>query len=237
MDQVTPLRRIPLQCTMNTRDLGGYPASNGAVTQYGRVFRSDVPELPTPGDIAWLEKLNIRTVIDLRAPDEVLRKPSGFSGMSGVAYWNLPFSQGNQIAMSSSEMLSIYAELLADHENIRRVLTIIADAPGAVLYHCAAGKDRTGLMSALLLLLAGVSISDVLADYQVSYTYIRKWVRDKILRNEPGRDPKSVRSDMETLETTLDRLFGQYPTARSYLSACGIPPEILDRLCTKLICG
>lgn len=236
----TGLRRIPLTCAMNVRDLGGYPVSGctpGQVrmTRFGRIFRSGLPGTPSPEDLEWLRYLDIRTVIDLRAPEETGPRPSGLAGITGITYLELPFCQGNQIPFSAEEIPLIYGEILEDRANICRVLTAVADAPGAVLYHCAAGKDRTGVITALLLLLVGVSVSDVLADYEVSFTYIPKWVRREILERMPGRDPRAVRSDMESMELALSRLFGQYPTVQAYLMGCGLSGSVLDRLRDKLL--
>lgn len=225
-------RRLPLNGTYNTRDLGGYPIQNGGITRYGVFLRSDLGEGMTERDFSLLKEYRVDTVIDLRAPDECEREPDDFAKLSGVRYYNCPFSAGNRLPVSREDFAVIYGEILSCHEDMRRTFSLLAASEGCALYHCAAGKDRTGVISALLLLLAGVSVSDVLADYQVSYTYIREWVRNWRHENRLGEFCGT--SDMEYMEQTLDRFFAEYGNVETYLSAIGLTKAEIKILADKL---
>lgn len=226
-------RRVPLDGTYNTRDLGGYPTKEGSVTRYGVFLRSDLPEGLTGRDFSILAGYGIQTVIDLRAPDECEKEPDEFSKLAGIAYYNCPFSAGNRLPESRADFSVIYGEILGCHEDMRRILSLLAESGGCALYHCAAGKDRTGVISALLLLLAGVSVSDVLADYQVSYTYIREWVRN--WRQENSLPEFCGTSEMEYMEQTVRNLFAEYQSVENYLKAIGLTEGELGALKRKLV--
>ena len=144
-------RHIELESTMNTRDLGGYLAENGKITQFGRILRSDASPALTPKDKEILQKYRICTVIDLRSPEEIELKPDGFADLPGAVYHACSFAVGNRMPVSPEDVPVIYAQLLSDYAAVRRIMGTIAASPGGVLYHCAVGKDRTGVITALLL--------------------------------------------------------------------------------------
>ena len=227
-------RHIELESTMNTRDLGGYLAGNGEITQFGRILRSDVSRKLTEKDKKILEKYRICSVIDLRSPEEAELNPDGFADLPGAEYYACPFAIGNRMPNSPEDVPVIYAQLLSDHAAVSKIMRTIAAAPGGVLYHCAVGKDRTGVITMLLYLLCGVSISDILADYQVSYTYLREWIREW-RRIDPSRPSFAGRSDMEYMEKTLDEFLKQYSNAEAYLLKTGVYPEEITALRQKLL--
>lgn len=226
-------RKIRLSGTMNTRDLGGYETAEGQITQFGRILRSDMPSALDEIDIAALQKRQIKTIIDLRSPEEMDYRPDPFATCSAFEYLPCSFSKGNQNPSSPDVVPDIYMELFLDFENIRRVLEKIAQ-PGSILYHCAVGKDRTGVITAILLLNAGVELSDVLADYQVSYTYLRVWIRELIKKE--GLPSFMGRSNMEYMEVALDRLKEKFGSIQEYLEKVGLSNETLEKLRKKLLC-
>lgn len=227
-------RRLLLSTTLNTRDLGGYPCKGGRMTQFGRVFRTDAPPVLTEADLRLLAEYTVTTAIDLRSGPETEHRPSGFAEQDGIDYHIYSFSDGNENPEVPSDVPQIYAKLFSDHANIRRIFTTIANAPGGVIYHCAVGKDRTGIVSALLLLICGVGESDVLADYQVSYTYLRPLIAE-MHRQHPEFPIFLGHSDMEYMETALRNLFDQYGDAENYLLAAGVSSETITKLRAKLL--
>lgn len=227
-------RRLLLSTTLNTRDLGGYPAMDGRMTQYGRIFRTDAPPSLTGADLALLREHGISTAIDLRSGPEAERRPSGFSGQEGIDYHLCSFSAGNENPNIPEDVPQIYAALLSDHANIRRVLGLIADAPAGVIYHCAVGKDRTGVITALVLLICGVPLCDVLADYQVSYTYLRPLI-EEMHRQNPEFPTFLGHSNLEYMDRSLDNLFVQYGDVEGYLRAAGVSSEVVEKIREKLL--
>ena len=162
-----------LETTSNTRELGGYRTKNGVFTRCSRLIRSDALLKPSEKDFAVLSDRNISTIIDLRTEKEALEKPSPFSDMPGFFYHSIPIEEGSGIPESEDEVPVSYMET-AGAANMGEVFRHIAHAPGGVLLHCAAGKDRTGVLCAILLMLAEVSDDDIVEDYVLSREYNKK---------------------------------------------------------------
>mgnify|MGYP000194955745 CR=1 FL=1 len=214
------LRHLPLHSTCNTRDLGGYQTASGHITRWGWLFRSDMPHGLDDADRAALQKLGLCTVIDLRSVEQVQTQPSEFASLHGVEYWSCSFASGNRDPDTLADMPQVTMEMLDDRSNIARVMRLILRSAGPVLFHCAAGKDRTGIIAALLLREAGVSQADVIADYSLSYAYVMPVVR--MLRKElPGNPDWYGRSDPEVMEEVLR----QVGDVDAYLEGCGLSAE------------
>ncbi|MDN3954444.1 tyrosine-protein phosphatase [Sporolactobacillus laevolacticus] len=227
-----PTRRITLSCTVNTRDLGGYPTSDGRITAFERI-RSDAPEAFSLEDAALLKNLGVTAALDFRSKPETEKLPSAFEHSADFDYFHCPFAFGNRNPASKAEVPLLYAEMLADFPAIKRILSIIARQKGSIFIHCYVGKDRTGVVAALLLLIAGVGISDILADYQVSYTYLRLKIRE-LLHEHPELPDFTGHSDMEYMEATLDHFFETYGTVQDYLQKIGLQPDEITVLKNKL---
>lgn len=172
-------RRLPVEGANNIRDLGGY-ACCGGVTRFGRLLRADCLSGLTASDTEMLLKYGLRSVLDLRDDAESLRKPDVFSAVDGVKYTRIPLvpdaaDTNVQFIRLSDMYLAIARDtpqlLISCVKFIMRGLS-----SGAVLFHCAAGKDRTGILAALLLEALGVSRADIIADYQISNTYIQPYL-------------------------------------------------------------
>lgn len=228
-----PLRRIPLNHMMNLRDLGGYAAGDGRTTQFGRLLRGDAPCNLSEEELRYLTELGVRTAIDLRSYEETQQRPCSLKDQTGITYHNIPFSVGNRSPKTREEVPRIYWEIAEDFPAMSEIMQVMANSETAVLFFCTAGKDRTGVVAAILLLLAGVDRSNILADYQVSYTYIRSMIRE-LLQKEPARPSFTGRSDMEYMDVFLDRFESSFGTAEAYLQKIGLTPWEIDRLCSKL---
>lgn len=229
-----PMRHIYLSATLNTRDLGGYPAANGKITKWGVFFRSDAPLSLNDADREWLQRRNIHTAIDLRTKEQIDREPSALSMAEGIAYYHCPFATGNRDPEFMGDFPNVYGELLSNHDTIKKVFSLLAQAEGSLLFHCAGGKDRTGLIAALLLLVCGVAKLDVLADYQISQTYLLPMLT-KMRCDDPSLPPWYGRSDREDMEETLRRLFAEHRTAEDFLLHCGVTSEEICRIREKLL--
>lgn len=225
----TPLRRRIFDRIHNVRDLGGYATPNG-MTAWGRVYRSGMLSYPTEKDLHRLQALGIHTVIDLRAGYEMDEHPDVI--IDGVTYHHVDFLKflGNVYhPMALAEMYQ--AIWVKGADSIRDALELIAaglESGQAVLFHCAVGKDRTGILAALLLSLCEVDLSDILADYQTSHTYLTKFfladLPEEIDLNHPGiQSPPQTMADFLTL---LDEQGG----VRSSLRSIGVSDATMDKL-------
>ena len=149
-----------LETTMNTRDLGGYPCAGGGETRRGILLRSDRIPAPSEKDIAYLKSLGITTVIDLRTDGEVSDSPNGLAS-AGFDYRRYPITEGSFVPQTETAVPVSYLCILRD-KNTAGVFRTIARAEGGVLFGCSAGKDRTGVVSAVILLICGVDDEDII---------------------------------------------------------------------------
>jgi len=228
------LRRIPLGKMMNLRDLGGYPLPGGGHTAWGRVLRGDNPSGLTEAELQWLRDRAITTVVDLRSAQELERRPDQLRDCPGFTYWHVPLVGGERLPNLEADVGKSYFEMLERREHPAQALRVIAQAPGGVLFHCMAGKDRTGCIAALLLSLAGVKREDILADYQMTEIYIGEMVR-KIREIKPDSAPFLGQSRVEYLEDCLNRLTEAHGSVAGYLEWLGLTGEELASLRGKLV--
>jgi protein-tyrosine phosphatase len=183
------IRRLPLEGTPNFRDLGGYRTTDGRYTQWGKIYRSGVLTYLTPSDMNYLGHLSIRVVCDFRTPQENTDAPEKWVDGASTEHLSLPIG-----ADSNSNTLAEMQSFIASHPTeaqLREYMTkiygnfVVGAAPKyaqvfaqlkqdrlPLLYHCTAGKDRTGVFSALLLLILGVPEETVLADYHLTDQYL-----------------------------------------------------------------
>jgi protein tyrosine/serine phosphatase len=178
---MTDLQRLHIfDGLTNFRDFGGYDAGGRRMVT-GRFFRSANHALASDADLARLAGMGISAVVDLRRPVERDRAPSrrweGFAGQvienhdhdEGAESWELFMAGWDMEAPSYREFLMRYYGQ-APHlprliDLFTRYFDTVANSEGAVIVHCAAGKDRTGLAVALTHWLAGVHMDDIVADY------------------------------------------------------------------------
>ena len=224
-------RRYNLENIVNCRDLGGYPSRYG-VTQFGRFIRCGTVIRPTDADIKALKKLNVSTVIDLRGDFETVNQPNNFERLTeNVSHISLYELNVADVKGAKIELSDVYKIIVDSYkENIAKVLKTIADAPdGAVLYHCFLGKDRTGILSMLLLTIAGVDEDDIVADYQLTFTYLEKFIRnnsDKLWET----DMKMHYSLPETMRTLIEYINEKYGSVTEYILQTGVIETEIEKI-------
>lgn len=161
---------VSLEGCVNFRDLGGWRTADGRRVRSGRLFRSDALHRVTPGDLARLRgELDVRTLIDLRSSHEVAKEGRGPLCEGPVAYHHLPFfdtpERDPARQLPEGGLAAIYLAMLRfARAPISRALETLAASPGAAVFHCAAGKDRTGVLSAVVLGSLGVLDEDIVED-------------------------------------------------------------------------
>lgn len=146
-----------LQSTKNTRALP---------TGTMRYIRSDVPENLTRQEIQWLLERNITTVIDLRTNEEIFSQPCCLKKMEGFRYIHLPVTGGGDTPESLEHLHTIYRQMIDGQ--MKKIIDTIMNAESSVMYFCTAGKDRTGVVSAILLKRLGFSDEVIIDDYMKS---------------------------------------------------------------------
>jgi len=187
-----PTRLIALDRAFNFRDLGGYQSTLGGHVRWRRIFRSDNLAALTDDDHQVLADLSISTVIDLRTPAELERlgkiRPS-----AAYEYHHLPMADvlpdTTDPNWSSAEFVATrYGEMLTGADAcVRTALSIAADPRSyPLVFHCAAGKDRTGIVSLIILGLLGVSREDIIADYVRTQAAMERMV-EFLTKDSPER--------------------------------------------------
>ena len=240
-------RKVPLEGPANFRDVGGYDTADGQQrVRTGLVYRSDSLSRVTAGDAEVLAGIGVRTAIDLRTLDEVDRTPPALLDQLKAAYQHVPIiDEGGAAAERPKdfvfpELHVAYAGMLDRFGgNIARALDLVAKSPKAVVFYCEAGKDRTGLVAALLLSVLGVNDADVAADYALTtgaLPVIVDRVRDKRTFDPEHHVPDhALTSEEATMLTTLETLRERYGSVEVYLGVHGVDAATLDTLRTDLL--
>ena len=171
------MRWLDLDGAVNVRDLGGLPTEDGRTTRPGVVLRADNLQDLSDKDVRRLSELGVRTVVDLRTPSEVEMAGPGPLVAEGLRHVNLDLipSWGAERAVphekrEEGDLSHFYMGYVDDAPDaIVEALRILADPDsGTAVVHCAAGKDRTGVVCALALVVAGVPREEVVADYALT---------------------------------------------------------------------
>ncbi|MFR9805178.1 tyrosine-protein phosphatase [Pseudonocardia sp. RS010] len=228
-----------LEGAFNFRDLGGLRAGPGLRIRPGVLFRSDTLQALSPADVAYLtEELWLELIIDLRIGPEAVAEGRGPMAEMPVSYLNAPLRDLPVSDLPAREQsLHFYLEHLASPTSalatLVRVVAALAGRP--LLLHCAAGKDRTGLVTALLLRLLGVDDDDIVADYLVSGTNMPRiverfqgWPR---YRDHMSVVPAEVYQAQEyTMRGFLEGLDAHHGGADAWAESRGISPVEIRRL-------
>jgi protein-tyrosine phosphatase len=243
-------RRLFWEGCLNVRDLGGHPTEDGGETRMRAIVRADSVRRLTPAGWRALVDYGIRTIVDLRLSSEMEEDPPGAAPVDvvHVSFFD-EVSLEEQMAIAAQwfdapdDVTAVRQGYLAMLErnaaNVARAISTVARAgEGGVLVHCAGGKDRTGLVSALLLRLAGVPISDIAADYGLSADYLRpswsKWVDDAGDDAERELRRRLSASPAEAMTQVLETLEREHGSVRQYLLDAGVFAADLDRAVVRL---
>lgn len=244
-------RLIDLEGCLNFRDLGGYPTADGRRLAWRRVYRSDGLHRLTGGDVARLrDELRVSDLIDLRSTAELELDGRGPLENEPMAFHHVPLFDGGRPASFGGEMQRRVEEMsLADRyyglaemarEPIARVVRIVAGSKGGSVYHCAAGKDRTGVISAVLLSALGVPDELIVADYALTQQNLDAII-ERLHESEGYRDmfealpPDTLHAEPETMVTLLARFGDRYGSVTGYLESAGVGPEVIERLRDNLL--
>jgi protein tyrosine/serine phosphatase len=238
-------RHLEWATCWNVRDLGGLPTAGGGQTRYGALFRADcLGKLTKNGRRALLDA-GVTTVIDLRGPLEVADDPPAFPGgrAGEPGYVNTPLDHQDPAAAplwatirTRADVyrlfLDFYPHALAD------VLRAIADAPpGGVVFHCLGGTDRTGLVAAAVLRLAGVPDEAIAADYALTLERRRPIYEQLVAeKGEAGLgfwDRLNMTADQ--MLATLAYVDERYGGMERYLLAAGLTDEQMARVRARLL--
>jgi protein-tyrosine phosphatase len=225
-------RHIPFERCFNFRDVGGYPTGHGDVVQWGRYFRAGAPHRMSAEDLERCRALSIASVIDLRRPDE-LRASGGRPPIADppVQYHTLPV-----VPEGGSDLLNeryghgisgrrYFGYLQTGPEYFRRAFEVLTD-PGSypVLVHCTAGKDRTGVLTALVLSMAGVPRPVIEADFVLTNRDVERQIARMRAegRIPEGGDVPELGVPDRAIADFLDIVEREYGSPAGYVESLGM---------------
>ena len=256
MDNNKIYRRLPLKGLYNARELGGFPTKDGGVTKYRRLIRCESTADLTPEDVEFLKDYGVTLSIDFRGSQETDLTRSKLKDLPWVKYikrsvFNEQVARGagiHRTAQQKEQMRFIrwgdmYISIIKERMDwVKDVIEDITACDGAAIFNCTTGKDRTGVMAAVLLGLAGAYESDIIADYAVSQIHLLPVYR-RIGHTMPVAGPNGeidltdpfFKTAPENMEIMIDYIIRQWGSFRAYVSACGVSDDTIDRLLTDFV--
>ena len=239
---ISEQRFIALQGCFNFRDLGGYSAAGGRAVRWRRLFRADGLQRLTDDDRRDLGELGLRTVIDLRCGDELTERGRIVWPARGLGYHHLPMMdvlpdrQELPTWVSSSYVAGRYAEMLdGGRTAVAQALAVLADSTTyPAVFHCAAGKDRTGILSAVLLGVLGVADETIVADYSLSRGAMVRFLERLHTEYPDAKDELErssaaiVAAEPETMALFLQRFRSEHGSFEAYADSLGMASVVRD---------
>lgn len=248
---------LHLEGVANARDLGGYRTVGGLRVRRGMIYRAGDLSTATNADLERLQALDVQLIVDLRHDDETAAAPDRLP--PGTAYVRLPFNESDSqirqvlalianLARVEELLLRVYSGLVFDTgaHKLGALLRLLAtdDRALPVLIHCSAGKDRTGLASALLLSLLGVDDETIYADYSLSNRYYAAFYAGTTRHVKPGWNFGLIAEDLHPLmlanpailRAMLAHIRVRYGSVEGYLAECaGVDAATIEQLRARLL--
>jgi protein-tyrosine phosphatase len=233
-------RRLEFPALLNARDLGGLPTQDGGRTRARSLLRADDLAQLTAAGLKALGEYGVATVLDLRWPEEAARYPSPVPpALPHIRYERVSLltnTEDEWRLRSRDVAKELWKCVVLEHvsRELRQVLQVIATAaPGPLVFHCIAGKDRTGLVAALLLALADVTPAAIARDYAQSGENLRAGYLQRYAEADPARILEAIRCPEEGAYNMLEFLSAA-GGIRAYLERLGLPPEEIAALRARL---
>jgi protein-tyrosine phosphatase len=238
---------------LNVRDLGGHPTEDGGKTRFGSIVRADsVRQLSDEGWKALVD-YGVKTVVDLRADEELEADPPA---ELPVEVLHVPFMETDRsdwqaiegeldaavkaapdTATATRDVYLIFLERF--DRNVAAAVRAVADAPaGGVVIHCAGGKDRTGLLTAFLLHVAGVGTDEIAQDYALSEERLRtrheQWLAQAESEEERERLQRISQTPADSMKGVFEELERRYGSVEEFLRQAGLTDDELARARARL---
>ena len=224
-----------LETTLNTRDLGGTLTKDGLIINSNCIIRSDYNSIlpPSQNDINYLISNKITTIIDIRSYKEIKSTKNHFESLNNFKYFNYPIEEGSEIPKTIDDVPKSYMEI-ACSKNIKYILEKIANSENGVLFHCSAGKDRTGVVTAIIYMLCNVSEKEIIRDYMISKENLRNKF-EQLKSNNPNIDINII-IPKESYIITFMKLFNEkFGDINKYLDIIGVSINNRMKLKNKLL--
>ncbi len=215
----------------NMRDIGGYTSGKLAIKN-DRIIRSNLPSNLSLKDINYLSDLGISSVIDLRSAEEVRIKPSVFENDERFKIYHIEIEGGRDIPKLCEDVAKSYMKMLDDTENIKNIFKVLQEND-RVLYFCNAGKDRTGVVTALILKALGVKNKDISNDYVLTKKFMHKNLENYANFN---KNVLNVITPKKKYMNDFWKSFREkYGTIQNYLNLIGITNSEIKKMQEKFL--
>ncbi len=219
----------------NMRDIGGY-SINGKKIPYGKIIRSNLPDKMTKADLDSLEKMKIDSIIDLRTKEEIQKQESSFQNNSCFHVFNYEVKGKGTVPKSQEEVPISYMEMLEGKDTMYRIFKLLAEQDDkGILYFCTAGKDRTGVVTALILMTLGASRKDIIDDYVLSNKYLDTFLKQVDENSSNQKVLDIITPKTEYMEQFLNYFDEKYHSIDNYLNEIGITKEDIQTIQNKYL--
>lgn len=248
-----PERRVPFANVFNFRDLGGYALADGRTTQWGRIFRADGLQRLDDADLELVDAIGIRTVIDLRTSNEINDRGAFPVAKYPVSYHHLSIIDATWMETGVPEfpddeqggidfLIWAYRDMLDQGADkfAQAIATLSLPGNGPTVFHCAAGKDRTGILAALVLGGLGVDHEVIAQDFGLtrhSMERMRTWlgVNNPEALDDMNRRPKHMfGAHPDAMRQILADIDATHGGVRGYLSSIGIGDAVMADLAARI---
>ena len=230
---------------INCRELGGMPLRDGHVFRSGLFLRSGAPsELKTREEFEQVKAYGVKNVIDFRGVTELERCGNPFRDDADTNFYSIPLFIGDPGDVNNDTMQFLRTHHLGDYyviimeqlgDKVAQVLRVLLNAEGLTLYHCAHGKDRTGVISAILYLIAGADREDIVTNYKVSYDYLEDFLKP-LIDAAPDDMKHTLRSDEINIRIFLKYIDDKWDgKVENYLISNGMTESEINALRDKCI--
>lgn len=241
-------RHVPFEQCWNFRDVGGYPTADGRTIAWQRYYRAGALEDMHQADRSRLREMGIRTIIDLRRPEETRDRGVHPAPELGARYEHLPpLPDGASDELDARFGRGISGQRYLGYldyagPSIRAIFEVLADpASYPLVVHCTAGKDRTGVTTAMALHLAGVSREVIEADFELTNRDTARWLAWSAAngrydpRGNPDEERRRFGVPADAIGIFLDGLAERYGGVEGYLASVGLGAEVYAAIRRNLV--
>ncbi len=236
-------RRLPLKGLDNARDLGGFITEEGKVTKYNTYIRCEEMSRVTNDDILFLKEYGINSCIDLRSNAQIKKYPSPIQEVKGIQYYTIDadtsFSEKNNSVMYADDFqatgwISVLFGILDGQKLwVGKAMKILAECNKGAILNCNTGRNRSNLISLLVMLIAKVPQVDIVAEYTTNEIYLREkylvWDAEHVRSKGFYSTPSFV------MEEIIKQLFLKYGNVENYLISCGVTIEDIHNIYNSIV--
>lgn len=222
------MEKLFFNLTLNTRDLGGYLGNNNRTTRYHHLVRSDALRYIDEKDKEYLLKNKITTQIDLRTEEIANKYPSMLKDDNRFSYHLIPIEEGSLKSLEDCNSIPLlYMKMIHNKKAFYNIFKTISSIKDGFIINCTAGKDRTGIVSYMLLTLAGVDKEEIKKDYLLSNACIEENL-PKVREAKPNFPSFLGFAKEEYLDGFLLEFYKEYKSVEDYLLSLGITNEEIN---------